>query len=312
VADEALLGLLRALDARGYDFITPSPATHSRYLTLRGDAPAQSLRDVFGWSLPFRPGLVPPDLLDLLRRGDALDEDEETGAQRSRYRVSRIGAHLFLHSAFPTEGKDSVFLGPDTYRFVRFLEAGGIDPQARRLVDMGAGSGAGAISVAALLPGARLTLIDANPEALRLARINAEAAGVRVETVDGDSLDAAGGGIDLVIANPPFIADNSERLYRHGGGMRGAQVSLDWALAAAERLSPEGRILLYTGSAIVDGKDALKAALADKLAPLGCTLTYSEIDPDIFGETLGAPGYEGVERIAAVGALIQRPPASAR
>ena len=266
---------------------------------------------MFGWSLPFQPGLVPPDLLDLLRRGDALDVDEETGAQRSRYRVSRIRRHLFLHSAFPTEGRDSIFLGPDTYRFVRFL-VGAVDPQARHLVDMGAGTGAGAVSVAALLPEARLTLIDANPEALRLARINAEAAGVRVETVEADSLDAAEGEMDLVIANPPFIADNSERLYRHGGGMRGAQVSLDWALAAAERLSPGGRMLLYTGSAIVDGEDPLQAALADRLTPLGCTLTYSEIDPDIFGETLGAPGYESVERIAAVGALIQRLPSSAR
>lgn len=311
MADEALLGLLRALEARGYAFVTPSPATHRRYLKLRGDAPAQSLRDVFGWSLPFRPGLVPPDLLDLLRRGDALAVDEETGAQRSRYRVSRIGPHLFLHSAFPTDAEDAVFLGPDTYRFVRFLE-GGVDPQARRLVDMGAGSGAGAISVAAALPGARLTLIDANPEALRLARINAAAAGVRVETIEADSLDAAAGDIDLVIANPPFIADKAERLYRHGGGMRGARVSLDWALAAAERLSPDGRMLLYTGSAIVDGHDALEAALAAKLPPLGCTLAYREIDPDIFGETLGAPGYQGVERIAAVGALIRRLPAAAR
>ena len=33
---------------------------------------------------------------------------------------------------------------------------------------------------------------------------------------------------------------------------------------------------------------------------------YSEIDPDIFGEQLDEPGYEDVERIAAIGAVIVR------
>lgn len=310
MADDALLTLLRALDAQGYEFVTLTPETHRRYLALRGEARARSLRDIFGWSLPFQPGLLPTGLLELLRRGDALEEDRETGALRSRYRVSRVGGHLFLHSAFPTDGRDLVFLGPDTYRFVRFIE-GAIDPRAIRLVDMGAGCGAGAICAAALLPTARLTLIDANPEALRLARINAGAAGVAVETIEGDTLDVVDGELDLVIANPPFIVDAAERTYRHGGAMHGAQLSLDWALAAAGRLSAEGRMLLYTGSAITDGHDALLGALAEKLPPLGCTLTYREIDPDIFGEQLEAAGYEGVERIAAVGAVIQRLPVSA-
>lgn len=307
MADGALVALLRALDARGYDFVTPSPDTHARYLKRRGDAPARSLRDLFGWSLPFGPGLVPPELLDLLRRGNALEPDEATGRERSRFRVSRIGAHLFLHSAFPTEGKDSVFLGPDTYRFVRFIRAHA-DRRARRLVDMGAGSGAGAISLAALLPDARLTLVDANPEALRLARVNAAAAGITVETVEAATLDAVEGDLDLVIANPPFIADPAGRTYRDGGDMHGARLSLDWTLAAAQRLGPDGQVLLYTGSAIVDGQDALRAALAERLPALGCTLAYEEIDPDIFGEMLESPAYAEVDRIASVGAVVRRLP----
>jgi len=308
VADDALVALLRALDAQGYNFVTPSPATHRRFLKLRGNVPAASLRDVFGWSLPFWSSLLPPDLLELMRRGQALGEDEK-GLLRSRYRISRVGAYLFLHSAFPTDGHDAVFLGPDTYRFIRFLKHNA-DLQARNLVDMGAGTGAGAISVASMLPDAQLTLIDANPEALRLARVNAEAAGVRVETREGDALGAMGDEVDLIIANPPFIADEGGRLYRHGGDMHGARLSLDWALGAADRLSANGRMLLYTGSAIIEGHDALRSALAEKLPQLGCSLTYDEIDPDIFGEQLSAPGYTGVERIAAVGAVIRRLPAS--
>jgi hypothetical protein len=35
-------------------------------------------------------------------------------------------------------------------------------------------------------------------------------------------------------------------------------------------------------------------------------MSYAEIDPDIFGEELDSPGYEQVERIAAVGAVIEK------
>jgi hypothetical protein len=270
---------------------------------------AQARSATLGWSLPFAEGLIASELLELLEEADALVADEE--GLRCRYRVSRIGSRLFLHSAFPADGTDAVFLGPDTYRFVRFLihEIAGA---GRSLVDMGAGTGAGGISVAPLLPNASITLIDCNPEALRLARINAAAAGVEVETLEASSLAAVEDEIDLVIANPPFIVDPKRRTYRDGGAMLGAQLSLDWALAAATRLSPDGRMLLYTGSAIVNGEDALLVALGDRLPSLGCTLRYEEIDSDIFGELLDAEVYRDVERIAAVGAVIQRLPLSAR
>ena len=310
MADDALVALLCALDARAYDFVTPSPATHRRYLRRRGDRAAASIRDVFGWSLPFPPDALPSDLFHLLLAGGGVAE-EDSGLLRSRYRVSRVAEHLFLHSAFPTDDEAAVFLGPDTFRFVRFLKSA-IDPRATRLVDMGAGTGAGAICCAALLPNARLTLVDANPEALRLARINAAAAGVRVETVEGNSLTAAEGDVDLVIANPPFIADDAGRVYRDGGDMLGARVSLDWALEAAERLVGGGALLLYTGSAIVEGRDALHEQLERELPVRGCVLRYEEIDPDIFGEQLNSAAYAGAERIAAVGATVRRLPYPAR
>jgi methylase of polypeptide subunit release factors len=171
---------------------------------------------------------------------------------------------------------------------------------------MGAGAGVGGIVAARLLPGAGVTLVDANPEALRLARINAAAAGVAVELIRGDSLDDVPGEIDLVIANPPFIVDAGGPAYRDGGAMLGAGLSHDWALAAARRLAPGGRMLLYTGSAIVAGRDGLREALERDLAPLGCGLDYEDIDPDIFGEQLDLPAYRDVERIAAVGAVVSR------
>jgi hypothetical protein len=102
------------------------------------------------------------------------------------------------------------------------------------------------------------------------------------------------------------MADESDRAYRDGGGLHGAGLSLEWALAAARRLEPGGHMLLYTGSAIVEGRDALRETLEAALPALGCTLGYRELDPDVFGEELEQPAYRDVERISAVAALIAR------
>jgi SAM-dependent methyltransferase len=304
-ADRALLALLRALTQAGYRFLTVTPETHRRILEREPGRTARDLRDVFGWSLPFDGGLLPPALLGALERSEMLSR--EGSLWRSRIRVSSVGDRLFLHSAYPTEEADAVFFGPDSYRFVRFLDAElpRLAPP-RRLVDVGGGSGVGAIMAAALAPGARLTVTDINPLALRFARISALAAAIELETVEAAGLEGVEGAVDLVIANPPFVADPAKRLYRDGGDMHGARLSLDWALAAARRIEPGGAVLLYTGSAIVAGRDALREGLEEQLPGLGGSLRYSEIDPDIFGELLGEPGYEAVERVAAVGAVITR------
>ena len=306
----ALKDLLAGLDAAGYEFTTVTPATQARVLANRGDVEAEDLRDVFGWSLPFRAERVPAPLRDALRRADAVEESD--GQLGSRVRVSRLAGGLFVHSAYPTTSPDSVFFGPDTVRFVRFLaaELRG-SPPVRRLVEIGAGSGAGGLTAGTLLPGAQVTLGDLNPRALEMASANAAHAGIEAELVEGPGLEPVEGPIDLIIANPPFMMDAGERTYRSGGDMHGARLSLDWALAGARRLEPGGRMLLYTGSAIVGGRDELRAALSEGLSATGCRLRYEEIDPDIFGEELESPLYRDVERIAAIGAAIERPGAGA-
>jgi methylase of polypeptide subunit release factors len=298
--------LLHGLAEAGYRFVSVTPETHRRIVARRKKPFARDFPDLFGWSLPFDPALLPPPLRRALVASGEVERDGELW--KSRVRVASLEDRLFLHSAYPTEAPDSVFFGPDSYRFVRFLQTelprlG----RARHLVDVGAGSGVGAIMASALLPGVKLTATDINPRALRFARISARHAGVELDTVETTGLDAVDGPIDLVVANPPFVADPAGRLYRDGGAMRGARLSLDWALAAARRIEPGGAVLLYTGSAIVAGRDALREALAAALPDLGCTLRYAEIDPDIFGELLDEPGYDEVERVAAVGAVIGKP-----
>jgi hypothetical protein len=85
--------------------------------------------------------------------------------------------------------------------------------------------------------------------------------------------------------------------------MLGARLSLDWAKAAMARLTPGGRLILYTGSAIVGGVDALRDALVAASSAAGCDLRYREIDPDVFGTMLLHPAYRHAERIAVVAAI---------
>ncbi len=302
--DDALVALLRALNGRAYHFVTPTPATHARVLARPGRRRARTLADALGWSLPFEPGGLDAEVEALLRDGGAL---EETGdGLKSLLRVSSLDGGLYLHSAYPTEAEDAVFFGPDSYRFAAFIaeQLKPPIPDPVRIVDIGAGSGVGALTAARLRPHARLTLTDVNPQALRLARLNAIVAGVEVETLETSGLQAVEGPLDLVLANPPYIADDGGgRDYRDGGDMHGARLSLDMAREAAERLAPGGRLLLYTGSAIVDGRDALHEALKPAMAEAGCRLSYRELDPDVFGEELDKPAYAQVDRIALVGAV---------
>jgi release factor glutamine methyltransferase len=73
-----------------------------------------------------------------------------------------------------------------------------------RVLDVGVGTGAIALSLADEDPRARVTGVDSSPAALSLARENAERLGLAVELREG-GLEAAGEGWDLVVSNPPYV-----------------------------------------------------------------------------------------------------------
>ncbi|WP_296600031.1 methyltransferase [Phenylobacterium sp.] len=303
-ADDALLSLLGALEALGYDFVTPLNSTLRTVRSRREVARAGNLRDVLGWSLPFSPGSLGSEIEDLLLAADAV---RDAGAQRRvTIRVSRVEGALFLHSAYPPGENGGVFLGPDSYRFARFTRSQLHGGQVRRVCDMGAGAGVGGITAAkALGEFEELRLTDVNPTALRFARINAVHAGVAATPLQASGAGADDASFDLILANPPFIAD-SQRPYSDGGDELGIELSVAWAAQAMERLIPGGRLLLYTGAPVVDGEDRLRAKLEYETAGRDCRLEYEEIDPDIFGGELRRPAYATVERIAAIGAVVTR------
>ncbi|WP_264051129.1 class I SAM-dependent methyltransferase [Methylobacterium flocculans] len=301
VDPERLLALVQAVRDTGYTFTTVTPATHARVNGRPGNSQAKSLRDVLGWSRPFADDLLPPTLLDALQRAEAVTRRPE--GLRSTVRLSSLDQELFLHSAYPPSAADAVFFGPDTLRFVgavlEHLQTR--TTPVRRAVDIGCGSGAAGICVAKRLPDAEVVLVDINPAALRAAAVNARSAGVaNVSLQQSDMLRAIEGRFDLIVSNPPFMIDQSARAYRHGGGPLGAGLSLSVIEAARERLAPGGSLVLFTGSAIVEGADPFRDAAGALCAEAGLTWTYREFDPDEYGEELDDPAYAEAERLALV------------
>lgn len=301
---DRLLGILGYLDGVGYDFIAPTPSTHARVVARTDRSKARNLVDVLGWSLPAPRGTLDPMLERILGEAGLFSASGSSELQPS-LRVSRVEDTLFWHSAYPTDAADSVFLGPDSVRFAQFITAH-MPTDVVTILDYGAGAGVGGIVAAQRAPGALLTIADVNPKALFLASINAEHAVIRHELLQISSPAETTETYDLIVTHPPFMIDPAHRAYRDGGALYGGQLSLDWSLTGADRLAPGGRLLMHTGAAIVGGIDVLHAAMAERFDGTRFSFSYRELDPDIFGDELAKPEYSDVERIAAVGVVVDR------
>jgi release factor glutamine methyltransferase len=89
---------------------------------------------------------------------------------------------------------------PETELLVELAEEG------RRVLDVGTGCGAVALAIANEREGVRVTGIDNSPEAIELARANAEQLGLEVEFLIADLI--VGGPYDLIVANPPYVRES--------------------------------------------------------------------------------------------------------
>lgn len=94
---------------------------------------------------------------------------------------------------------------PETEELVyRIVETA---PRSVRILDVGTGSGAIAISLAKMVEGARVTAVDISNEALAVAQRNAERLGAEVEFIEADALGDMShlGEFDVIVSNPPYI-----------------------------------------------------------------------------------------------------------
>ncbi|KXT76514.1 peptide chain release factor N(5)-glutamine methyltransferase [Streptococcus sp. DD12] len=94
---------------------------------------------------------------------------------------------------------------PETEELVDWILATYPD-KPLRLLDIGTGSGAIAISLALARPHWKVTASDISPQALEVARLNAEALGAKLDFVLSDVFENISGQFDLIVSNPPYIA----------------------------------------------------------------------------------------------------------
>jgi len=85
-----------------------------------------------------------------------------------------------------------------------------IDGVPMRIADVGTGSGAIAVAIAAEKPGVEIWATDTNAEAVELARANAERLGVadRVHVLHGSLLDPIPVPVELIVANLPYLPES--------------------------------------------------------------------------------------------------------
>ncbi len=133
------------------------------------------------------------------------------------------------------------------------------DGQPLRIVDVGTGSGAIAVALAAHLPQADVWATDVSAEALAVAGANVfRHTPGRVGLREGHLLDPVAGRFDVMAANLPYVTDAEWTALDDGvkwyepetalkGGPDGLTLIRQLLAAAEDRLEPHGLILLEIG-----------------------------------------------------------------
>ncbi|MFC5521214.1 peptide chain release factor N(5)-glutamine methyltransferase [Polaromonas jejuensis] len=108
---------------------------------------------------------------------------------------------------------------PDTETLVQWaldlLQTPGLPP-APQVIDLGTGSGAIALAIAHSTASgaapARVVAVDASPDALAVARANAQRLGLDLHFVQSRWLREVSGNFHVIVSNPPYIASADPHL----------------------------------------------------------------------------------------------------
>lgn len=143
---------------------------------------------------------------------------------------------------------------PDTETLVEWALSLDL-PGAQTVADLGTGSGAIALALRQARPDWTVWAIDASADALAVASENAQRLGLTLHLHQGCWLEGLPGPLDLIVSNPPYIAEGDAHLPALRHEPRSALVAGADGLAdlriivreASARLSPGGWLLLEHG-----------------------------------------------------------------
>jgi len=124
-----------------------------------------------------------------------------------------------------------------------------------RVLDLGTGSGAVALALQHQRPAAQVTAVDASVDALAVASANAQRLNLPVKCVLSHWMDAVTGPFDLIVSNPPYVAEGDphlaalthEPLSALTSGVDGLDDIRQIIAQAPNRLAPGGWLLLEHG-----------------------------------------------------------------
>jgi release factor glutamine methyltransferase len=127
-----------------------------------------------------------------------------------------------------------------------------------RVIDVGCGSGAIAISVERERPDLRVVAVDVSPASLAVTARNRDRLGARVHLAASDVLAAIDGKLDLVLSNPPYIPSGEigglqvevrdhEPLRALTPGAKGTEIIDRLLEESRSRLAHGGRVVLEIG-----------------------------------------------------------------
>lgn len=151
-------------------------------------------------------------------------------------------------------------------------QALGCCPEARRVLDVGVGSGCITVALAKSFPGAEVWGVESSAAALAVARSNAERHDVRITFFEGNLFEPfADTCFDLIVSNPPYIPtvdlatlQPEVRDFEPWGALDGGTDGLDYyrriVTAASAYLVPSGWLLVEVGIGQAEDVGAMFAA----------------------------------------------------
>ena len=191
---------------------------------------------------------------------------------KTLYLVTDLHPNVLSTTSIDQENEAVMYIGPDSLALVDHWASALVQNDSinemHQIVDFCTGSGIQAIAVATQVsPYSKVTCVDLNPRALRIASLNFALNGLLSPTLVLGDLQDEGAGISLnsrpwqetirlstmILANPPFLPVPVEDISiskRHGlfssGGAGGEDILQRVVQLAAENLAPGGSLAIVS------------------------------------------------------------------